>query len=111
MIMQWKHQGQDYITNWQGIHFTLFEHPQTKRWELLSNGKHVRETWTTARRAMEMIDARQQALVMQAAKMTLHEARQALERGGQVNKETTFYPDGTCGTRYTKGGTHGPADA
>jgi hypothetical protein len=67
MIMQWKRQGSDYATEWQGIHFTLFEHPTTGRWNLLADGRHVRQTWSKARVAMEQIDDRQQFLIRQAA--------------------------------------------
>jgi hypothetical protein len=67
MIMQWKRQGSDYVTEWQGIHFVLFEHPITGRWNLLSNGKQVAQTWPKVRTAMQQIDDRQQLLIQQAA--------------------------------------------
>ena len=68
MIMQWKRQSSDWVTVWQGIHFTLFEHPTTKRWNLLADGRHVRQTWSKAHTAMEQIDNKQQALIVQAAR-------------------------------------------
>jgi ATP-dependent helicase YprA (DUF1998 family) len=68
MIMQWKQQGNDYTASWQGIHFVLFEHPTTKRWNLFADGKQVRQTWSKARLAMEQIDGKQQALVLKASR-------------------------------------------
>lgn len=67
MIMQWKKQVDGhYMANWQNIAFTLYENPTNKRWQLLSNGQQVRETWNSARRAMEMIESRQQQLILAA---------------------------------------------
>ena len=70
MIMQWKkQQDESYHAKWQDIDFTLFENPTTKRWCLLANGKQVRQTWHKASVAMNEIENRQQALVVEQSRV------------------------------------------
>lgn len=68
MIMRWKTEGENHVTEWQGIQFLLTQDAKLGRWVLYANGKRVRQTWTKARVAMEQIDTRQQALVVAASK-------------------------------------------
>lgn len=67
MIMEWKKQGTTtYQAIWRGTHLTLSEDPTTKRWHMLADGKTVRQTWTSSRKAMEDVERQQQRIVMQA---------------------------------------------
>ena len=71
MIMQWrksKTHREDFQTEWQGIDFYLAQVPQTGRWHLLANGKHVKQNWHSAHAAMDAIDALQQKLILEAAR-------------------------------------------
>lgn len=68
MVMQWKQYADVYQAAWQNIHFTLFENPQSHRWQLTADGKLVGQTWPKAHAAMTTIENRQQALIMRSHK-------------------------------------------
>lgn len=85
MIMQWKRwPGNDYVAHWQGITYRLCQH-EDGRWYLTANDRPVKENWAKSRQAMEMIESRQQKLIIGA-----------MQTGVPVVKIHKFYPDGTC---------------
>lgn len=122
MIMQWKKQPDGHSTaRWQGIEFTLYEQPDTKRWHLLSDGKQVKETWRSYRAAVDCIENRQQRLILAVMNQTLYaepnleprpakrtssekEAMQAMRGGATVHREHIIYEDGRCRERFVIGG-------
>ncbi len=68
MIVFWKQVGTRYTTNWNGIKLVLSEDRTTKRWHLTADSRRVTTSWPTAKVAMERIDAKQQAIVMEKSR-------------------------------------------
>lgn len=89
MIMEWKKTAIDkdvvYTATWRGANLLLYQSPIDERWHMTADEKLVKQSWTTARKAMNEVELRQQRLVKEAMKTAPRIAAASAPGGGRAS--------------------------
>jgi hypothetical protein len=64
MILAWKARRGSYRASWNRTELVLYEDKATGCWRMTADGAPVKETWTSARRAMEATETKLTKIVL-----------------------------------------------